>query len=156
MPTDETVKTQIGENLRFYSDMRFKQLTLLMAWLTFAGFGAYNYGSQKVTESIELRALLSCISVFFTAVLWVMEVRSTIYWDEHRSVVPELWPLPPRAFWKFLSATNAVITLYASMFGLWVWLGHIWGVHDCFTFAFIVLWVMLIIFTIVNFSRQHR
>lgn len=69
---EDLLLTQFAENIRFYSDMRFKQLTLLMAGMTAAGaaFGSSQYAEHHGTIAIA--------AALFTAVMWIMENRSTL------------------------------------------------------------------------------
>jgi hypothetical protein len=48
MSNDDARRAELGGNMRFYADMRFKQLTLFLAWLTLAGAGAAQYETQQL------------------------------------------------------------------------------------------------------------
>jgi hypothetical protein len=163
MPQDDVLKTQIGENLRFYGDMRFKQLTLLMAWLTLAGAGVVERGTLELIPSVPVRVIIACVSMLFTAVLWVMEVRATLYWrTHHRAIGRELCPEPEKPFWGLLRATNVVLFVYAGVYILWVLLGLAWGLPllcgELFRIVwgalFGTVWIALIVFSVVNYRRS--
>ncbi|HEB34722.1 hypothetical protein LCGC14_0591950 [marine sediment metagenome] len=151
MPQDEVVRSQIGENLRFYGDMRFKQLTLLMAWLTLAGAAVVGCGTIELAASVKVRTLIACISMLFTGVLWVMEVRATLYWAAHFAKAPELWPPPKKSFWRLLTATNVVLFLYSGVYALWLWLGLAWCLSLWCGALFAVLLLALIVFSVKNY-----
>jgi hypothetical protein len=51
MSNDDARRAELGGNMRFYADMRFKQLTLFLAWLTLAGAGAAQYEIQQLIGS---------------------------------------------------------------------------------------------------------
>jgi hypothetical protein len=97
--------------MRFYGDMRFKQLTLFMAGMTAAGAGIGQYSSMK--------AYIAGIAMLFTGVMWVMEVSSSLYWVEFRKKVKNTWPRPQLWVRRFVNASNAVLTLYASFYTVW-------------------------------------
>lgn len=67
---DDARLSQLAENMRFYGDMRFKQLTLFMAAMTAVAGG--------ITEASQYRWWIALAGMCIAAVMWVMEVRSTI------------------------------------------------------------------------------
>ncbi len=151
MPQEDVVRTQIGENLRFYGDMRFKQLTLLMVWLTLAGAAALEPDTIELAPSVPVRTVIACISMLFTSVLWVMEVRATLYWSAHRARAAEVCPRPETRFCKLITATNVVVLLYAGVYALWLWLGFAWGLSLGCAVAFAFLWLTLMVFSVANY-----
>lgn len=105
---------QISENLRFHVDMRFKQLTLFVAFLSFSGAGFISESSQtEFIPNVTLKQLISSFCVLFTTVLLIMEVRSHLYWRKHHEIDKNLWPSPTVNF-SFINSTNAVLFLYLS------------------------------------------
>ncbi len=57
---------QIAENMRFYTDMRFKQLTLLLAWLTIVAGGVAQYGEKILVGNLRATNSCSgCIAIYF-------------------------------------------------------------------------------------------
>ena len=106
---EEIKQTQFSENMRFYGDMRFKQLTLLMAAMTAAGAGVAQYP--------QLSGPIAAAAAVFRAVMWVMEIRSTLYWVAFKEKVPTLWPSAKVTLWKQLNATNVVLFLHAFFYG---------------------------------------
>jgi hypothetical protein len=103
---------QFIECMRFYGDMRFKQLTLFMAVMTAAGAGIGQYPC--------LKAYIAGIGMLFTGVMWVMEVSSTLYWVEFRKRAKGSWPRPQLWLRRLINATNAVLILYASFYAVWL------------------------------------
>jgi hypothetical protein len=67
---EETKLSKLAENVRFFADMHFKQLTLFMAAMT------------AVTGGIVVSSLyqwwIALGGLCITAVIWTMEIRSTI------------------------------------------------------------------------------
>lgn len=105
---------QITENLRFHVDMRFKQLTLFVAFLSLAGAGFISDTSEvEFIQNVTLKQLISSFCVLFTTVLLIMEVRSHLYWRKHHEMAKSLWPSPTVKF-SFINSTNAVLFLYLS------------------------------------------
>jgi hypothetical protein len=143
MDNDDHSQTQLGENLRFYGDMRFKQLTLLMAAMTALGAGIAQYAN--------LRGALAAVGMFFVGVMWVMEVRSTLYFNATREVAPQLWPRPPRAALHWLSATNAVLILHAAFYGLWLWCVAQWLSDVVLEVLGAALGVLFLVFTVTSY-----
>ena len=113
--TDEQINSsELSANMRFYGEMRFKQITLLMAGMTAAGAGAIQFAPE--------RGPIAITAAVFAGVMWVMEVRSTLYWAAFREKVPEdLKPSPEAAFWPWLNATNVVLALHVFFVGFWIW-----------------------------------
>lgn len=62
------------DNMKFYGDMRFKQLTLLLAWMTIIGVIFSNFNKFNFLQYFELYFLI--ISFFVITVLWIMEMSS--------------------------------------------------------------------------------
>lgn len=156
MSQNKIPENQIGENLRFYGDMRFKQLTLLMAWLTVAVAGIVEHGATQLTPSISVRVAIACVSMLFTGVLWVMETRATLYWAACYAKAPEIWPSPRKPFWPLLKATNVVLFLYASVYVFWLWLGLAWDLPLWCDGVLAALLLALIVFSVVNCRRASR
>jgi 8-oxo-dGTP pyrophosphatase MutT (NUDIX family) len=112
MDYEELRITQFAETLRFYGDMRFKQLTLFIGAMTAAGAG--------VAQFWNLRVLIAIAGMAVTAVMWTMEVRSTLYWRALWEKYPDLWPVPKTGCFGWLSATNVVLFLYLSFYVFWL------------------------------------
>jgi ADP-ribose pyrophosphatase len=169
-----------AENMRFYGDMRFKQLTLLMAGMTLAGAAVVQYPA--------VRTLVPVVAMGFTALLWIMEVRSSLHWVANRQMAPRLWPgsansaLPwmrcirrircrkrikgekwiSRKKWikwtrrmngcmKHINATNAVLGFHAMLFVLWFWLGWRWHVPWFWRLVCLALGVGLVAFSVWSY-----
>ena len=143
MGTDDVKLTQLCENMRFYGEMRFKQLTLLMAGMTAAGAGVAQYPLLKVP--------LAFAGMLFTSVMWVMEVRSTLYGVAHREAAPQLWPCPSAVRFRWLNATNAVLFLHMAFYAFWLWCGALWHPSCLLLILGIGLAVLLLVFSIANY-----
>ena len=70
----DNMRDQIAQNMRFYGDMRFKQLTLLLAWFAIAGTGVLQSDGEPIVSDIQLKPLIACASMLVLAILWIMEV----------------------------------------------------------------------------------
>ena len=75
---------QIAQNMRYYGEMRFKQLTLLLAWFTVVGAVIFLKNKQIENLSFSIEIVLANASLLICSVLWIMEIRSTIYWVANR------------------------------------------------------------------------
>src|SRR5438045_1284260 len=94
VPTERETTDQIAENLRFYGNARFQQLTLFMGGLSVITAGiVHERATNEFMAGLSLRAVLAIFGMLFTAVIWVMEVRCTIYWTIHWSRARHVWPL---------------------------------------------------------------
>ena len=145
----------IKANFQFYGEIRFKQLTLMMAWLSIAGVGIAQFGQYLIVRNIQLREIIAVASLLVTSVIWVMEVRSSIFGAELISRYPQLWPVPSKNFMPFVSATSVVLGFYIAVYAFWLWCVYEWrGTH-------IIFWIssaafgFLLIFSIENYRRYY-
>src|SRR5688572_20928973 len=145
--TDDVRRTQLAENMRFYADMRFKQLTLFLAGLTLAAAGVAQYGKDELVGAITIRQAVAVAAALLTAVMWVMEVRASIYWRVHREEVPDLWPRPKGDPFALLNATNSLLVLHFAIYSFWLWFGHGWEVADWLICSLAALGVLLLAFS---------
>jgi len=145
-------KDQFSENVRFYSEMRFKQLTLLLAALAIVGVGITQNNVENIIGTWNGRSLLSLFSILFTAVMWVMEVRATQYWVENRKRVEENFPHPKvhRFLW-WLDATNAVLLFYLAIFSFWIFSLSKWHPNGSLSIGLIFSELLLFLFSAVSY-----
>lgn len=153
---DELRRTQIGENLRFYADMRFKQLTLLMTATTLLAAGVAQYGANPLFGSLTIGGVLSGAGMLITGAFWVMEVRSTLYWVAHREAAKELWPTPTSAKWRFLNATNVVLVVHMAFYAFWFWCAWEWYLRRWAVCSFAAIGLLLTVFTVLNYVQLWR
>ena len=160
MPDEGNLEVEIlrqtYEDHRFYGDLRFKQLTVFALFTGVLLNAAVSDGGVPVLSGHHNRTLFSFIGMLFTAVFWVMEVRSTI-WGLHHRPKKGAWawespassgatPTPGVTFhWALLSATNAVLIIYIAPYGLWWWVWKAAGQMTCWG------WVAWIGFAAVGF-----
>jgi len=116
---------ELNNNLRFYGNMRFAQLTLFSAvtaaLLTFI-FKLDPPLDEPIKTALKIGGLIS------TFVFWVMEERSTGYALYFKKRIDELEKLLGYRQWQgrrmgteaIFSATNAVRFLYFSVAVLWL------------------------------------
>jgi hypothetical protein len=119
--SEEALLKQLGDNLRFYADARFKQLTLYLAWITLLAGGLLQFSDKKMATDIALQHGMPAFAMLVTAVFWVLETRTTLYWRAHRDAIPAAWPRPPESIWAWFNATNAVWLLYATIYAAWMY-----------------------------------
>lgn len=164
MPEGELYK-QSCEDHRFYGDMRFKQLTL---WSVGIGF-VLNvlHGREASGMTVGQTGIWYVAAFFWTAVIWVMEVRSSVHGVRALRLKNSLekrmadgstidgnsegkarGPDVPNK-WTLLNATNAVGLLYAlsALLGL-LCLRRAWGVSTKTFWIEIFVFILLVAFTI--------
>jgi len=127
MDKNEEHLNRLSSTMRLYADIRFKQLTLFLAWHTIAGAGIVNYGTDKFIGSFSVRVVLSLASIFVIAVIWVMEYSATLFWDKIQKQAPEIWPVPDSRFLKYVNASTMGFSLYAATYLFWCWSSIQWG-----------------------------
>ncbi len=138
-----------AENMRFYGDMRFKQLTLLLAAMTAAGGGVISKEGMNYRWWIALGAL--CL----TGMMWVMEVRSSLHGIEAGRLAGEFWPgLGGKVFLPRLNATLVVALLHLGFYAFWLGCMYVWHPRLCGTFAVgLVVGIFLTFYTGANYWR---
>jgi len=153
MKDSEEQLSCLSATMRLYADMRFKQLTLLLAWLALTSAAIAHFSDQAFIDSLSLRVVLAVASMVATAVLWVMEVRSTLFWVAIRDKFPELWPRPQNVFLPFLNATNMVFFLYCFSYTFWWWCSLKWDANILLLVGFGVIGCLILVFTVINYWR---
>lgn len=150
---DESRKTQLVENMRFFGNLRFQQLTLLTAVLTLVGAGIAQFSEKQIqiTDAISLRTALGMFALAVTGVIWIMEVRATTHWVAHRELVPDWWPRHRSRGFGWISSTNALLLLLAAIYGFWLYCVWQWKVQQWIVVGFTVGWVILIVFSVVEY-----
>jgi len=116
---------EINNNVRFYGNMRFAQLTLFSA-ITAALLTIIFKTQPVLTESVK--RILEIGGLISTVVLWVMEERSTGYATKFIHRLQELekplgfnqWSGRKVGTKAGLSATNAVRILYLAVLLFWI------------------------------------
>ena len=120
---------QACDDHRFYADMRFKQLSLFGV---ISGLLLNAFNASAAWPKMEI---LTSFGVIVTSVIWVMEVRSSMYAQKAKArirlcetclantQIPENSPedregdFKPK--WPLVNATNAVLFLYMATFVFW-------------------------------------
>jgi len=151
--TEKVTHTQLAENMRFYADMRFKQLTLLVAWLTLAGAGVAQYGEKQLVGSFCVRQVLAVSAVIFVGILWVMEIRASLYWRAHRGKAPELWPRPENHFLSWVNATNALFLFHIVVYLFWLYCAYMWCVGRFLLAILALIGAMIAFFGVYSYWR---
>ncbi len=119
--TEDALKAQIAESLRFYGDMRFKQLTLFMAAMTAAGAGVMQFSLG--------RWWIALAALFVTAVMWVVEVRATLNAIAAHDTIPEVFPKRSAMFWLWLNSSWAVLLLHMACYVVWLYCVGSWALR---------------------------
>jgi hypothetical protein len=111
---------QLADDHRFFSDMRFKQLTLwsgATALLLNAAF------SDRSSLSVALHPfVIPFFGLVFTGAFRVMEVRSTLQGIdalEKMKTYPQWTGENTLQHWTFINRTHATLVLYLLSYGLW-------------------------------------
>ncbi len=164
MPDGELYK-QSCEDHRFYGDMRFKQLTL---WSVGIGFVLnVMHGKEASVMTAGQKGIWYVAAFFWTAVIWVMEVRSSVHGvramrlkdtqenriadgstsDASSEAKARSRDIPNK--WTLLNATNAVGLLYAlsALLGL-LYLRRAWGISTMTFWIEVFVFILLVAFTI--------
>ena len=153
---DKDRSKQIGDNLRFYSDARFKQLTLFLSWITLLAAGLLQFEANPAAKHLNLGQALPVFAMFVTAVFWVMEIRATLNWRAHREAEPSLWPRPPTDGWSWLNATHAVFVLYAGIYLVWFQVARLQSVGSLFTWLAALLGIVVLIFGVHSYAKYSK
>lgn len=143
---DDTIKSQIAENFRFYGDMRFKQLTLFMAAMTAAAAG--------VLQPSQIRWWIALGALYVAAVMWIVEVRSTLTAIAAHDAIPEL-STRPDTFWPLLNSSLAVLSLHIAGYVLWLLCVRAWWHSRVPFYIGEAIGVGLLVYSGVNYWR-HR
>lgn len=147
-PLSAEVYKQACEDLRFYGDMRFKQLTL---WSVGMGF-VLNvlYGKEAAAQlPVRQRGMWFVAAFFWTAVIWVMEVRSSVHGVHRMEFKNRLEKRGSPAKWTLLNATNSIALLYAGSCLIWaVQLVDSWGTRVVSIYVVAFVFVLLFAFTL--------
>lgn len=149
-------KKQIAENLRFHVDMRFKQLTLFVAFLSISAAGIGAYGDKFLFRGAKVSEVISLAGIVFTTVFLTMEVRSHLYWKMHHAEAPELWPSPKNPFLRYVNSTYAVAFLYLAIQLFWSYAAHK-IFHSCFvSLMTLMVFVFSFVYSTVNYWRVRE
>jgi hypothetical protein len=158
--TDALRRTQLAENMRFFNDLRFKQLSLLMAGMTLVGAGVAQYPSAMIARSLSLRSGLAFCGMLFTAVMLVMEVRSTMHFIATREQAPDLWPVPypSKLRWVFtvFTTAGAVLSLHIVFYWFWFWCATEWYPHPFALIPFLLLGAILSVSSVLTYWYLGR
>jgi hypothetical protein len=118
---------QVCDEHRFYGDMRFKQLSLYGV-ITALLVNAMN--SKDIATAAISAKTICVIALLSTSVLWVMEVRSSLYgyrcqkakdqFETNASSGSGIVTDQPSFHWTLLNATNLVLFLYFCSYLFWL------------------------------------
>ncbi len=143
------IEKELVENVRFYGDMRFKQLTLLSVGIGAAFSGLATDPEKIIVGSIKFALGMPLLALIFVAVLWVMEVRSTVYCFLNQNMTKRLWPVPKGRMSAF-RATYAVLALHVVLYLGWMYIG--WdAMNDWWRLVWVLLFIGLLVFSFANY-----
>ena len=153
---------QLVETARFYGDMRFKQFTLFLAWLSIVGAGIVYGGEYVILCEIKLKLLLALASIIMTGIFWIMEISSSIYWVANREACKDVWKLPsPKSKFiktinKIISTTNAMLILFIINYILWIVCAYNWGLNRVVFIVLIFIGLLIFLYSILNYIPLWR
>ena len=149
---DENTRARgLAANMRFFGDLRFKQLTLLMGVLAISATGVSQYGERCLADRVTVRLAVACLAMLFTGVTWIMEVRSTLHWIVQREAAPEVWPRHHSKRFAWLNSTNAAAVFLAVVYLFWLYCAWQWYLTWPFLVLFGILWAVLVIFSVSEY-----
>jgi hypothetical protein len=142
---DDTRLAQLTENMRFYGDMRFKQLTLFMAAMTVA--------TGRIIDHPAHRWWIALAALFITSVMWIMETRSTLYaLALHNEIGDAFWPRPQVKLFRWLGSSFAVLMLHASFYSFWLGCIRGWCPTCCVSFFVgLIVGIGLLSYSVFNY-----
>jgi hypothetical protein len=155
MEKKEEHLNRLSAIMQLYGDMRFKQLTLFLAWHTLAGAGIVNFGNNDFVGSLHVNAILALASILVTAVIWIMEISSTLFWDKMQKEAPEIWPIPDSKIMKIINASTAVFLLYAVNYGFWCWCSIKWDVEPWISYVLGTFGAFIFVFGVISYFNRR-
>ena len=150
---DASDDAQKHEYLRYFGDMRFKQLTLFMGFMSVAVGGIVAVGDKSVIPGVNLRLVIAAIGLLFTSMLWVMEVRSTVAWSEVKSATAVTWPFYKYFFPLFINATSVVLGFYMVIYVFWAYCIFVLASKIFLSIVLICMFAILVVISVVNYSH---
>lgn len=111
---------ELNNNIRFYADARFKQLTLFLAAITAIFYSIFNYISNA-----ETIPLTSTIGVIVTLIFWIQEERAADHYHyylkwlknlEENNEIYEIYNSKDHKLEIKQSATNAIRLLFFAIY----------------------------------------
>ncbi len=79
------------------------------------------------------------------------EVNHQLFFNIMRNCAPELWPQGSGKLFHWLTATRAVVLLYASFYGFWLYCIRAWCNTCCVSFYIgLLVGAVLAVFSIAN------
>ena len=147
--------TESHQNMRFYGDMRFKQLTLYLAWITVAVAGISQFGTDIFLSNASVKLVISFASMLITAVIWIMEISSTKYWVAFKENLSEKTPSSGIKL-KLFTATNATMFLYLVSYLFWFYAACTWDGNTIFLIIYAVIGLSIFIHNVLNYWPLWR
>ena len=126
MPSHDSLEKEyfdVSANMRQYANMRFAQLTLMVA-ATGALVATMAGHDKPVPDALSI--VLKIAGIVVALVFWAMEERAADYWHHfaRRAVCLEqilgFEQYGKRPAQRFFTATNAARLLYIGVLALWV------------------------------------
>lgn len=113
----------VSDNMRFYANMRFAQLTILVAVTSALIIAIFSQGSVSAPAA---KVVIKLSGMTMAVLLLIMEERAVQYWDSFRKRAIELenlldycqyTNLPKRGL---LTATRASALIHAAVIVFWI------------------------------------
>ena len=150
---DASDNAQKHEYLRYFGDMRFKQLTLLMGFMSVAVGGIVAVGRKSFIPGVDLQWVIAAIGLLFTSMLWIMEVRSTVAWSEVKSATAVTGPFYEYFFPSFINATSVVLGFYMVIYAFWAYCIFVLASKIFLNIVSICMFAILVVISVVNYSH---
>lgn len=147
-------ETELYQNMRFYGEMRFKQLTVFLAWLAIAGTGvASDSGCENILDGASLQLIIGFASMLVTGIIWIMEISSTKHFFAHRDNQDETikWPVANIQL-RHLNATNATVLFYALSYFFWFYFTYTLKGNYVLLIIYGIVFLILLIHTVLNYK----
>lgn len=143
-------ETELYNSMRSYGEMRFKQLTLLLAWLAIAGTGVSQSTQIDFLDGASLKLIIGFASMLVTGIIWIMEISSTKHWVAYKEALEDKLP-SNNLSWKQFNATNMTVLLYAISYVFWFYASCEWKGNYIFLTIYGLIFILLIVYTILNY-----
>lgn len=153
--TREELEREWAQNMRFYADARFKQLTLWLAAMTLFVTGLAKAPRDELASGVTIQTVIAVVAPMFTAVMWVLEMRAALYFAAHRSRAAHLWP-SASVRWAWIGATNALLLMFAGSYAAWFALGVAVDLHLVWRLIVVAVGIVLLAFASLNYPALWR
>jgi hypothetical protein len=104
-----------------------------------------------VAQYPALKVPLAVSGALFASVMWVMEVRSTLFFVANLVEAPELYPPRVPSLFGWLNTTSSLLFLHLALYAFWVWCAVRWSESYWVTALGVGLGAFLVAFSLGNY-----